>query len=120
MIKKHYSGSARRARNIIWNAAGNYDFEPVFLAFFPNGAPDNYFRYSSPEFDAYMDQMDNTFDPIERAKIFTDVTQFIADEALDLVYAATANYHVINADVVDEFTIYPLDYYVIDNTWSMK
>ena len=44
MIKKHYSGSARRARNIIWNAAGNYDFEPVFLAFFPNGAPDNYFN----------------------------------------------------------------------------
>ena len=44
MIKKHYSGSARRARNILWNAAGRYDFEPPFLAFFPNGAPDHYFN----------------------------------------------------------------------------
>lgn len=44
MIKKQFSGSARRARNIIWNAAGRYDFEPPFLAFFPNGAPDHYFN----------------------------------------------------------------------------
>ncbi|MBE6909638.1 MAG: hypothetical protein E7474_08750 [Ruminococcaceae bacterium] len=44
MIKKQYSGSARRARNIIWNAAGRYDFEPPFLAFFPNGTGDNYFN----------------------------------------------------------------------------
>ena len=44
MIKKHYTGSARRARNIIWNAAGSYDFEPPFMAFFPNGTPDHYFN----------------------------------------------------------------------------
>jgi len=44
MIKKQVSGSARRARNILWNAAGRYDFEPPFLAYFPNGAPDHYFN----------------------------------------------------------------------------
>ena len=44
MIKKHYSGSARRARNIIWNAAGRYDFDPPFMAFFSNGHPDQYFN----------------------------------------------------------------------------
>ena len=44
MIKKEFSGSARRARNIIWNAAGRYDFEPPFMAFFPNGVPDHYFN----------------------------------------------------------------------------
>ncbi len=44
MIKKQFSGSARRARNIIWNAAGRYDFEPPFMAFFPNGAQDHYFN----------------------------------------------------------------------------
>ena len=43
MIKKQFTASARRARNIIWNAAGRYDFEPTFMAFFPNGAPDHYF-----------------------------------------------------------------------------
>ena len=44
MIKKQFTLSARRARNIIWNAAGRYDFEPPFMAFFPNGNPDNYFN----------------------------------------------------------------------------
>ena len=44
MIKKNYSGSARRARNIIWNAAGRYDFDPPFMAFFANGHPDQYFN----------------------------------------------------------------------------
>lgn len=44
MIKKQFSGSARRARNIIWNAAGRYDFEPPFMAFYPNGTPDQYFN----------------------------------------------------------------------------
>ena len=43
MIKKHHSAQARRARNYIWNAAGRYDFEPPFLAFFPDGEPDYYF-----------------------------------------------------------------------------
>ena len=44
MIKKQFTGSARRARNIIWNAAGRYDFEPPFMAFFANGHPDQYFN----------------------------------------------------------------------------
>lgn len=44
MIKKNYTGAARRARNIIWNAAGRYDFDPPFMAFFSNGHPDQYFN----------------------------------------------------------------------------
>ena len=44
MIKKNYTGAARRARNIIWNAAGRYDFDPPFMAFFANGHPDQYFN----------------------------------------------------------------------------
>lgn len=43
MIKKHYTGGERRALNVVWNAAGSYDFEPPFLAFYPTGRPDLYF-----------------------------------------------------------------------------
>ena len=32
----------RRAKNIIWNAAGDYDFTPDFLSFTPEGAADLY------------------------------------------------------------------------------
>ena len=44
MIRQHYTGSSRRAVNVIWNAAGRYDFDPPFLAFFPNGDADDYFN----------------------------------------------------------------------------
>ncbi|MDD5921884.1 MAG: hypothetical protein PUC44_01700, partial [Eubacteriales bacterium] len=43
MIKRHYTGKTRRSLNMIWNAAGSYDFEPPFQAFFPNGEPDLYY-----------------------------------------------------------------------------
>ena len=44
MIRKQYAGNARRARNYIWNAAGRYDFEPPYLAFYPTGEVDMYFN----------------------------------------------------------------------------
>ena len=44
MIKKHYTGNARRALNIIWNAAGDYDYDPPFMAFYENGQADHYFN----------------------------------------------------------------------------
>lgn len=44
LIKRHYSGLQRRAENIIWNAAGDYHFDPPFLAFYENGQPDPYFN----------------------------------------------------------------------------
>ena len=43
MIKRHYTGKTRRSLNTIWNAAGSYDFDPPFQAFFPNGEPDLYY-----------------------------------------------------------------------------
>ena len=42
MIKQHYTGSSRRAMNLIWNAAGDYEWESPFLAFHPNGDSDDY------------------------------------------------------------------------------
>lgn len=33
---------AKRAMNLIWSAAGRYDFEPLFLAFSPDGRADLY------------------------------------------------------------------------------
>ncbi len=44
MIKRYYSPDSRRMLNVIWNAAGRYDFEPSFLAFHTDGEPDFYFN----------------------------------------------------------------------------
>ncbi len=42
MIKQHYAGATRRAMNLIWNAAQDYSWNSPFLAFHPNGDPDDY------------------------------------------------------------------------------
>ena len=42
MIKQHYTGSSRRAMNIIWNAAQDYGWDSPFLAFHQNGDADDY------------------------------------------------------------------------------
>ena len=43
MIKQSGGSRERRARNIIWNAAGDYGIHIPFLSYFPNGDPDLYF-----------------------------------------------------------------------------
>ena len=55
MIKKQVTQYTRRARNIIWNAAGRYDFEPLFMAFFPNGTPDHYFNMVAGLVEKWLD-----------------------------------------------------------------
>ena len=42
MLTQHYSAQQRRALNQIWNAAGEYGFDPLFLAQGRDGAPDLY------------------------------------------------------------------------------
>ena len=42
MLTQHTSAQQRRALNQIWNAAGEYGFDPLFLAQTAGGAPDLY------------------------------------------------------------------------------
>ena len=77
MIKKQYTGAARRARNIIWNAAGRYDFDPVFMAFFANGHPDHYFNMVAGLVEKWLDMQKlwdffRTYENDRRADEFDD------------------------------------------------
>lgn len=42
MSSAHYSAQQRRALNQVWNAAGAYGFQPLFLSLDPGGRPDLY------------------------------------------------------------------------------
>ncbi|MBR2531146.1 MAG: VWA domain-containing protein [Lachnospiraceae bacterium] len=55
MIKHHYEKASRRALNIIWNAAGRYDFDPCFMAFHSNGQADDYFNTIIGLTDKWLD-----------------------------------------------------------------
>ena len=55
MIKRGYTGNQRQACNVIWNAAGRYDYDPPFLAFRTNGVPDFYFNMVIGFVEKYFD-----------------------------------------------------------------
>ena len=42
MLTQHYTAQQRRALNQIWTAAGEYGFDPLFLAMGSDGVPDSY------------------------------------------------------------------------------
>lgn len=57
---------AKRARNFIWAAAENYEFEPLFLAFHPDGTADLYLNliigltykwFDQKKIDAFFNQL---------------------------------------------------------------
>lgn len=60
----------RRALNIVWTAAGEYGFEPVYLAFTQDGTPDFYMNsiigyvykwYDRQTMDGLFDMLDSAF-----------------------------------------------------------
>ena len=42
MLTQQYSAQQRRALYQIWTAAGQYDFDPLFMALHSDGTPDIY------------------------------------------------------------------------------
>ena len=79
MIKRHYSSSSRRALNVIWNAAGRYDFEPDFLAFYTDGSPDFYFNIIIGLAEKWldMDKISAFFDSFSYARESDEYSEYV-------------------------------------------
>lgn len=65
----HLLSARRRALNMVWTAAGEYDFEPVFLAFSHDSVPDFYLNSIIGYVHKWYDQsvMQALYDQIEEA-----------------------------------------------------
>jgi len=118
--EKRKAGDFDILANAGWQTMNNGDGQSYMTNRWSAAGPDNYAGYTSKEFEAVMKKINETFDLKERAKYFTEAAQIIANDCPAIFYAATANYDVINTEVMANFPIYPIDYYVIDNTWEMK
>lgn len=66
MIEEQELREAKRARNFIWAAAENYEFDPLFLAFAPDGTADMYLNliigltykwYDQEKIDDFFNQL---------------------------------------------------------------
>ena len=79
MIKRHYSSNSRRVLNIIWNAAGRYDFEPSFLAFHTNGSPDVYFNIIIGLAEKWLDmeKVSAFFDSFSYAREAAEYSEYV-------------------------------------------
>lgn len=60
---RKYSPLQRRAANMVWTAAGDYSFDPPFLAFLQNGKPDFYMN-------SIVGYVHKWLDPAEMGKLF--------------------------------------------------
>ena len=79
MIKRHYSSDSRRVLNVIWNAAGRYDFDPDFLAFHTNGDPDFYFNIIIGLAEKWldMDKISAFFDSFSYARESDEYSEYV-------------------------------------------
>ncbi len=79
MIKRHYSADSRRVLNVIWNAAGRYDFEPEFLAFHTNGQPDFYFNIIIGLAEKWLDmhKISDFFDSFSYASESDEYSEYV-------------------------------------------
>lgn len=103
-----------------WQTMNNGDGQSYLFNRWAKAGPDNYVHYDSEAFEDVMNRLNSAFEPQARAALYAEAAQIIADDCPALFYATIANYNVINADVLNDITIYPIDYYVIDHTWTMK
>lgn len=103
-----------------WQTMNNGDGQSYMTNRWTAAGPDNYVSYYSEAFEDCMSRLNAAFDPAERAKLYAEAAQIICDDCPALFYAATANYDVINTNVLEDIRLYPIDYYVLDNTWRMK
>lgn len=89
MIKRHYPPDSKRSLNIIWNAAGNYDFDPPFLAFHSNGQPDLYFDMVIGLAEKWldMDMLTAFFDSFSYSRDCAEYDEFIWLAIESAVYA---------------------------------
>ena len=73
MNKGNYTAKQRRALNMIWNAAGDYSFEPEYMAFLQNGAPDLYMN-------SIIGYVHRDYDPEIMAWLFSCFDQTLFEE----------------------------------------
>ena len=73
MNKGNYTAKQRRALNMIWTAAGDYSFEPEYMAFLQNGTPDLYMN-------SIIGYVRRDYDPDVMAWLFSCFDQTLFEE----------------------------------------
>ena len=85
MNKGNYTVKQRRALNMIWNAAGDYSFEPEYMAFTQTGAPDLYMN-------SIIGYVHRDYDPKVMAWLFSCFDQTLFEEVYNgLLWIALEN-----------------------------
>ncbi|HXF63472.1 MAG TPA: ABC transporter substrate-binding protein [Caldilineaceae bacterium] len=97
-----------------WSTAtgdAEYTLEPVFGS--KNIPPTgwNSFEYQNPEFDALVDQADRSTDPEERAALYAQAQEILAQE-VPAVPIYNSKEVIVTSSAVQGFTIHPIDYYL--------
>lgn len=113
------------ANHLDFVAEGDWDIYASAFVTAPTGDPEFFFTthcldsssknrggYHSDELEALEEQMSRTFDPEDRAKLATRMTQVILDDN-GFVFASHLRMSIVSGEGVTGLTAHPCDYYEI-------
>lgn len=100
---------------LLWGA--DYPDPETFLrSLFHSESPDNYSDYNNPEYDALLDQAALTLDETERAELYDQAQQVLADDnVLIPLYHETR--YTLAKPTVQGLTLTPLGILYLDSVW---
>jgi peptide/nickel transport system substrate-binding protein/oligopeptide transport system substrate-binding protein len=100
---------------LLWGA--DYPDPETFLrSLFHSESPDNYSDYNNPEYDALLDQAALTLDETERAELYDQAQQVLADDnVLIPLYHETR--YTLAKPAVHGLTVTPLGILYLDSVW---
>ena len=101
-----------------WQTVNAGDGQKYLMERWHTDGTDNYGKYSSEAFDAVMAKLDTAFTAEERLAAFVEAQQVLADEVPCIWMYAQDNVTIVNANKVNNVTVFPIDYYLVTNQWT--
>ncbi|MDO5424940.1 MAG: ABC transporter substrate-binding protein [Eubacteriales bacterium] len=102
-----------------WQTVNNADGQSYLKNRWSDGGPDNYSGFHSDAFQEVMERLDAAFELEDRIDCFVEAQKVLNEECPTIFLCADDNITLVNTSRVDNVTVFPIDYYMITNDWTI-
>ncbi|SFB22964.1 peptide/nickel transport system substrate-binding protein [Acetitomaculum ruminis DSM 5522] len=103
-----------------WQTVNAGDGQKYLANRWKTDSTDNYGKYTSEKFEAVLEKLDKAFDKDERIAAFVEAQQVLADESPCIWLYANDNITLVNSKKIGNVTVFPIDYYLVTNEWTLE
>jgi len=101
------------------NTATSGDPQAFLEMYFRTGGSENYGKYSNFEVDSLIDKLKNEKDTQKRSDIATEVQKKLLEDNSDIFFV-TPMLNLVSKSSVSGLKMYPVDYYLLNNSVSIR